>query len=395
MILCEVKNVIRHHRLHTPIHADRILHAILTFVRKNAVFCIAFLAALTTSFIVPPDEQYLSYPDYRTLACLFATLAVVGALGHISFFSILARRIVRIFKTLRSSVTALVCITFVGSMLIANDMALITFLPLGWYVLKDTGNTRYTAFVFIMQNIAANLGGMLTPFGNPQNLYLYSHFEIPTLTFMRVMLPPFLLATALIIAICMIFTPGKRLSLEKGVEQKLPIGKTALYLVLFTAALLMVFRVLPPLFTTLAIIGVLLFFDRDALIHLDYPLLLTFLCFFIFSSNMARIAPVSDLLSSLLSKDVLLCSTLSCQVISNVPSAILLSSFTQNYASLLVGVNIGGAGTLIASLASLITFREYQSHEGGSVRRYLLLFSAINFGLLLILFLFAKFVLFL
>ena len=151
------------------------------FVRKNAVMCIALIAAVTTSIIIPPDKEYLGYFDFRTLTCLFCVLAVVCALKNIRFFYMLARRVVQVFKNARMSVLALVYITFIGSMLIANDMALITFLPLGYLVLDSTGMKKYMAFTYIMQNIAANLGGMLTPFGNPQNLYLYTAFEIPNL----------------------------------------------------------------------------------------------------------------------------------------------------------------------------------------------------------------------
>ena len=144
------------------------------FISRNAVLCVALLAAAVTSIIVPPDAAYLEYFDFKTLACLFCVLAVVCALKNIRFFYMLARQIVRRFRTMRSCVLALVYITFIGSMFIANDMALLTFLPLGFFVLETTGKRKYLAFTFIMQNIAANLGGMLTPFGNPQNLYLYS-----------------------------------------------------------------------------------------------------------------------------------------------------------------------------------------------------------------------------
>ena len=135
---------------------------------------IAMVAAFITSLIIPPDRAYIGYFDYKTLTCLFCVLAVVCALKNINFFYMLARKVVQLFKSARMSVLALVYITFIGSMLIANDMALLTFLPLGYYVLSTTHKEKYMAFTFIMQNIAANLGGMLTPFGNPQNLYLYS-----------------------------------------------------------------------------------------------------------------------------------------------------------------------------------------------------------------------------
>ena len=160
------------------------------FVKENAVLLIAIIAALLTSFIVPPDAKYLEYFDLKTLSCLFCVLAVVCALRNIKFFYTLAREIVRRFKNARIAILALVYITFIGSMLIANDMALLTFLPLGFFILSTTKKEKYLAFTFIMQNIAANRGGMLTPFGNPQNLYLYSKFNIPDGEFVAIMFPP-------------------------------------------------------------------------------------------------------------------------------------------------------------------------------------------------------------
>ncbi|MBO4528940.1 MAG: hypothetical protein J5743_14995, partial [Victivallales bacterium] len=147
---------------------------ILQFIKNNVVLAIAILASAVTTCFVPPDKQWLGYFDWKTLTCLFCTLAVVGALRNILFFTMLAHNIVRLFRTTRTSILALAYITFIGSMFIANDMALLTFLPLGYFVLSSTGNEKHLAFTFIMQNIAANLGGMLTPFGNPQNLYLYT-----------------------------------------------------------------------------------------------------------------------------------------------------------------------------------------------------------------------------
>ena len=356
---------------------------ILAFCKKNAVLCTAVLAAAVTAFFVPPDARYLTYFDFKTLTCLFCVLAVVCALKNIRFFTILARKIVESFRTLRFTVLALVFITFLGSMFIANDMALLTFLPLGYLVLTETGQQKYMAFTFIMQNIAANLGGMLTPFGNPQNLYLYTKFSIPTGEFMKIMLPPFLLAVALI-TLCCLFLPGSRLALESQ-PLKLNRKRTCLYLALFVLAIAIVFRGLPYYVGLLVIPAVLFFVDRNALRRVDYPLLLTFAAFFVFAGNMARIPAVRDLFQFLLQKNTLLFSILSCQCISNVPSAILLSQFTADYAPLLVGVNIGGTGTLIASLASLITFREYTSHNPTKAGSYLVLFSLFNFGFLIIL----------
>ncbi len=354
------------------------------FLLKNEVMCIAVIAAIVTSFFVPPDKAYLEYFDFKTLTCLFCTLAVVCALKNIYFFRIVASEIVRTFKTTRTAVIALVYITFIGSMLIANDMALITFLPLGFYVLTSTENEKYMAFTFIMQNIAANLGGMLTPFGNPQNLYLYSFFEIPTLEFVKIMFLPFIVSIILI-TLCCFTVENKELKIEKPYEKKLDWKRTWIYLVLFAFSIMIVFRTIHFVWGLIIIPTALLFLDRKALKKVDYSLLFTFCAFFVFAGNMSRIPSVSNFLGWLIEKNTLLFGVLSCQVISNVPSAILLSRFTENYSQLLVAVNIGGTGTLIASLASLITFREYVKREPENSRDYIKQFSLYNFGILTIL----------
>ena len=361
-----------------------LLGAVSEFFRKNAVMTVALCAALATSLAVPVDRQYVEYFDFKTLSCLFCVLAVVCALKNVRFFYILAERIVRCCKNARLSVLALVYITFIGSMLIANDMALLTFLPLGYFVLSSTGKEKYMAVTFILQNIAANLGGMLTPFGNPQNLYLYTKFNIPTGEFMTIMAPPFLLAIAMITACCLIFIKAEPMKVADEAAS-LPRGRTVLYLALFALSIAIVFRGIPYQLGLVVIPAVLLFADRKALKMVDYPLLLTFVFFFVFAGNMARIDAVQAVFSALMEKSTLLVSVISCQFISNVPSSILLSQFTENYADLLVGVNIGGAGTLIASLASLITFSQYTAHNPGKTGYYVKLFSAFNFTFLAIL----------
>ena len=350
---------------------------VIGFIKTNAVVLIAAVAALVTAFIIPPDGEYLGYFDFKTLTCLFCVLAVVCALRNIRFFYTMAKAIIRKFRNTKLCILALVYITFIGSMLIANDMALLTFLPLGYFVLHTTGKEKYMAFTYIMQNIAANLGGMLTPFGNPQNLYLYTKFNIPDGEFIRIMFPPFIISIALITALCLIFVKSEPLEIQEKAAE-LPLPRVIIYLILFAVAILIVFRAVPFVVGLIIIPIALLFLDREALKSVDYGLLLTFVFFFIFSGNMARIGVVRDFFSSLLERNTLVFSALSCQVISNVPSAILLSQFTDNYRELLLGVNIGGVGTLISSLASLITFKEYSKDQPGHTVRYLIKFTAYN-----------------
>ena len=374
----------RHYSMHGM---QFTMHNASSFLRKNVVMVVALLAAIVTCFIIPPDKAYLDYFDVKTLTCLFCVLAVVCALKNIQFFYILAKKIVQLFRNARMAILVLVYITFIGSMLIANDMALLTFLPLGYLVLSSTGKQKYMAFTFVMQNIAANLGGMLTPFGNPQNLYLYTKFAIPTLEFMQIMLLPFLVAVLLITICCIVFIKPEPLQVENEKVQ-LPAWRTVLYLALFALSIAIVFRGIPYWIGLIVIPAVLLLVDRKALKMVDYPLLLTFVFFFVFAGNMARIQLVRDLFSGLLEKSTLLFSVLSCQFISNVPSAILLSQFTDNYRELLLGVNIGGVGSLIASLASLITFREYTSHNPGKTGYYMKTFTLFNLLFLVVLVLF-------
>lgn len=251
---------------------------VLQWCRANAMPVIAVLAAAVTAVFVPPDSAYLGYYDVKTLSCLFCILAVVCALRGAGLFPLLAQRLVRAFHTARSAVTALVVVTLIGSMLLTNDTALLTFLPLSWFVLKGTGQTKHTALTFILQNCAANLGGMLTPFGNPQNLYLFNHYTIPNGEFLTIMLPPFLLSTALILACCLLI-PRETLTVP---AQETPVDKRRciVYGVLFCTAAAMVLRGIPYWLGLAAITAALLVLDRRALLGVDWGLLVTFAAFF-------------------------------------------------------------------------------------------------------------------
>ena len=363
---------------------QRFLHMAGHLAKNNVVLIVAVVAAAVTCFFVPFDEEYLGYFDWSTLACLFSTLAVVAAFKNIRFFVWLADLIVRRFKNMRNIALALVFVTFFGSMVMANDMALVTFLPLGYFVLDSCGKKKQTAFVFIMQNIAANLGGMLTPFGNPQNLYLYSYFSIPTGEFFTIMALPFAAAFVMILGVCLFVKPEP--AELKGVPERAPsLWRSVVYGLLFALSLLIVFRVFPYYYGLAAVILALLILDWRALVHVDYSLLLTFCAFFVFSGNLARIPAVEQTLGALVEKDPLAVGVLSCQVISNVPSSVLLSKFTENYPALLIAVNAGGLGTPIASLASLITLNTYRRMLPGQTGKYIVKFLIYNFAFLAVL----------
>ncbi len=375
----------RTENLETPKRrAGRALSAILRFIKRNAVLMIALTAAGITCFFVPIDRDYIDYFDLRTLTCLFCTLAVVAAFRNIKFFEWLAGIIVRRFKNMRKIVLALVFVTYFGSMVMANDMALITFLPLGYFVLDSLGNKKLIAFTFIMQNIAANLGGMLTPFGNPQNLYLYSFYSIGTSEFFKIMAIPFAVAFVLILGVCLFVKPVKA-EISAKIRRNPPVWRVVAYLVLFILSILIIFRIFPYYWGLLAIVAALLVLDFRALLRVDYALLFTFCAFFVFSGNMARIPAIKEVLGSLVALDPLAFGTLACQCISNVPSAVLLSKFTTDYARLLIAVNVGGLGTPIASLASLITLNTFRRVCPGETKRYLAKFFALNFSFLAVL----------
>ena len=359
-------------------------NVILRLLKSYTVLTIATVVAIVTCIFVPPDKEYLGYLDFRTLSCLFCTLAVVSALKEEKFFLWLANKIVARLGNLRRVVLALVFITYFGSMVMANDMALITFLPLGYYALSSCGRRKELAFTFVMQNVSANLGGMLTPFGNPQNLFMYSYFNIPTGEFFAIMALPFGVAFALIVATCFFIKPIEITAIEPVKYSPTP-WRVVLYLALFVVSIMIVFRVF-PYYIGLAVVTVaIIVFVPRALLRVDYGLLLTFVAFFIFSGNLSRIDVVANFLGGLLATCPLLVGTASCQVISNVPSAVLLSRFTTDYRSLLLAVNIGGLGTPIASLASLITLGEYRRRNPFGTAKYLALFLGINFAFMAIL----------
>lgn len=376
------------------------LRRLARIIRQNATASIAAAAALVTMLFVPPDAAYLGYFDLNTLACLFALLAVIRALRNAGFFETVAHAVVRRFKTLRGLGCALVGVTLVCSMFATNDMALLMLLPLSTVTLASTGNERALPFTFVMQAIAANLGGMILPFGNPQNIFLNSRFGIAFPDFLATMALPFAVSVILIALCCLAGFKATPLSsggvpdADASERAPLPRAKTALYLVLFALSLGMVFRVVPFVTGVVIVAAALLFADRRALAHVDWGLLATFALFFVFSGNMARIPEVQGFFSMLLGQSTLVTSALASQVISNVPAAILLAPFVDGYQSLLIGVNIGGAGTLIASLASLIAFNHFRAIKRGmkrpgiqalSTKRYLALFSALNFAFLAVL----------
>lgn len=356
----------------------------LRWFKKEPVLTVSALCMALSMAAVPPSLAYLSYIDFRVLALLFCLMAVVAGLQRHGLFPFLARRVLAGKKGLRTLVLILIFLPFFFSMLVTNDVALITFVPFAILVLTLTGQRRYLIFVVVMQTVAANLGSMATPVGNPQNLYLYSAFSLSAGDFFSTVLPfvglsiPLLGATALL-------CPQKALSvaLPEG-EETLDFRRAAMYLFLFALCLLSVFHVLSAGVLFLIVAAALLLTDRQVFRDLDYSLLLTFVCFFVFAGNIGAIEGVRTVLRRLLADYPLLATAAASQVISNVPAAVLLSGFTEDWRALLLGADIGGLGTPIASLASLISMRLYMKTEGAKVGKYLAVFMAVNAAGLLI-----------
>jgi Na+/H+ antiporter NhaD/arsenite permease-like protein len=348
------------------------------------MFTVSAIAAAATMILVPPDRTYLGYFDWKTLVCLFCVLVIVRAISATGLFSLLAGKLVAKCGNLRSAVMLLTFMTLIGSLLITNDMALLAFLPLGYYVLYHAGAQRYLAYTFIMQTMAANLGGMLTPFGNPQNLYLYSYYSIDTAAFFQLMLPPFIVCVLLTGICCLYIKPLPIETASQPIQDTPDRHKIAVYIILFALVLLAIFRILPYPFALIAPI-VIAFLDRTTIKCADYPLLGTFCAFFVFSGNLSRLSVVETYLGDLVRQHTLLVSAGVSQIISNVPAAVLLSKFTDNYSGLLLGVNLGGVGTPVASLASLITIRHFMQYQPTGGKEFAKWFVVLNIGFLAIL----------
>lgn len=333
------------------------------FARGHAMPIVAVLAALLTCALVPPDAAYASYEDWGTLAKLAAMLLAVGGLRGSGALTAVAVRVVGACHGLRALTFALVGATALASMLVTNDMALLAMLPLAAACLHAAGRLDACAPVFVLQGLAANLCGMLLPFGNPQNIYLAGAFSIPAGEFVSVMLPPFLLATALVALCCLPVGSGR-------VQVRVPaapvcVRQAGCSLAALAACVAAVLGVLPAGWALAASAALAVAGDARALVRTDWGLVVTFAAFFAFSGNLARVGAVRDVLAACLAGGAFVPAALLSQVISNVPAAIVLARFTDAWPGLLVGVNVGGAGTPVASLATLIVIAQYGAAARG------------------------------
>jgi len=348
------------------------------FFKKEPVLCISALCALLSMLVVPPSAAYLAYIDWKVLGLLFCLMAVVAGVQACGLFDVLAQKLLRGCGGLRKLRLMLVLLPFFTSMLITNDVALITFVPFAIAVLGAVGRKDQYIPVIVLQTIAANLGSMALPVGNPQSLFLYTKSGMGMGEYFGVLGIYVILSLIGVVALALAV---KESSIEVAFEKTETIRSKkllAVYAVLFVLAMLVVLRVLDYRIVTLIVLAALLIFDRPILGKVDYMLLLTFVCFFVFSGNLGGLEAVRNMLTGLLQKNAMLTSVLASQVISNVPAAVLLSAFTEDLTGLLVGTNLGGLGTIIASLASLISFKYYLRAEGASAGKYMLHFTLLN-----------------
>lgn len=359
---------------------------IINIIKKDIVLCVSLSLALISMFFVTPDKKYVDYIDFDTLFLLFALMAVMAGYRKQGLFSLGGYALLKKVKSMRQLVCVLVFLPFFFSMVITNDVALITFVPLCISVLNMADLRENVVFVIVLQTLAANLGSMLTPMGNPQNLYLYGQSGMTLMEFIAVTLP-FTAVAALCLILSVFICKNSKINMKiskpvlaENYKKLLPV-----YTVLFILCILCVAKLIPAIAVAAVVLTVVLTVDRSSLKIVDYSLLGTFIGFFIFIGNMSRISWFRDFLEGIIDGHEIIVTELSSQIISNVPSALLLSGFTTDYTGLIIGSNIGGLGTMIASMASLISYRQLAKAYPDKRKKYFILFTLANVLLLIVL----------
>ena len=360
---------------------DNMLQKIIDFIKKETVLTIATVLAVVSAFWVHPGRQYVGYIDWRVLGILLSLMLIVAGFQSNGLFDAIGSRLLAKTKNTAQLMLVLVFLCFFSSMFITNDVALLTFVPFACTILQKCHQERLIVTAFVLQTLAANLGSMLTPVGNPQNLYLYSISGAGLGEFVGWMAPYTLVSGVLLLLVVFVLSAGKRrIALETGsfLQASGASGrkKNGIYLALFVLSLLSVARVLPWELMLAVVLIVLIFTDRAVFLQVDYCLLFTFISFFIFIGNMGNIEAVRSVLQSLVAGREL--GIGASQIISNVPATLLLADFTQDIKNLTIGVNLGGLGTLIASMASLISYKIYAHNYNKTKGRYLLWFTIAN-----------------
>ena len=356
------------------------------FIHKETVLFIAGLCALATMFLIPPDREYLGYIDFRVLCLLLCLMAVVAGFKNVGAFQWLTYQLLHRIHSGRILGITLVLLPFFSSMMVTNDVALLVFVPFTMILLAQLKCKKSIVPIIVLQTVAANLGSMATPVGNPQNLYLYAFYHLSAGEFFSVTLPLTAISFVCLTAAAFPILPHALPNQDLKIKKIRNVRELLIYAALFVLCLLTVFRVVPYPITTVIIVVTLAIIQRELLKEIDYLLLATFVCFFIVSENLGRMTAVSTFLQSLLGRSSLLTAVGASQVISNVPAAVLLSGFTEQWRAILAGVNIGGLGTPIASLASLITLKLYMRWPNANTVRFICVFTLANLiGLMILL----------
>ena len=362
----------------------------LRYIKKDPVLFASGILAIVSCFFVHPDPGYLEYIDWRVLGILFSMMLVVAELVRIGVFSRLTDMLLAKVRTSTAVSLILVWLCFFMGMVLTNDVTLVTMVPFAIGVMNSFGDRKNTTFTLILMTVAANLGSMQTPIGNPQNLYLYTKYQVPLGDFLKLMLPYSLLSLVLVtLAVFILCKKSDADNKKTNVHKPLNKLRLTISLVMFIFCLMVVARIFDYRLVLAVLIPAMLIMDRKAFHYVDFTLLVTFLFFFIFVGNMGRIDAVRQAIGDVVGQAPVLTAVLSSQVISNVPAALLLSAFTKNGNALIIGTNLGGLGTLIASMASLITYKFHQAMpkpEGKTAPSYIPAFTVINIIFLLVLF---------
>lgn len=350
---------------------NHMVKRILQYFRRETVLSAALVCALLSFLLTPPSVIHLQGIDTTTLLMLFSLMTIVAGFRRMGALDAVSRKLTRRVTTLRGLSAVMVALCFALSMLVTNDVALLTLL------LFRAGGQKSTIWTVVLETVAANLGSMVTPIGNPQNLYLYTSGRLTALDFLSLLAPYAAVALALLLALCLLL-PKERVAVDTSARAPLARKMLTLYGALSALALLAIAKVLPAWALAAAVFLGTLALDRGTIRQVDYTLLATFVCFFVFVASVKACVPVRAWLEAMMARSPMAVALLTSQVISNVPACLLLSPFTQDAKALALGVDLGGLGTLIASLASLISFRLYGAGEGARKGRYFAVFTGVN-----------------
>jgi Na+/H+ antiporter NhaD/arsenite permease-like protein len=373
---------------------ENVMKRIYNYLKKDAVLTISWVLAIISMLFIKPDKAYAGYIDWRSLGILWSLMIITKGYMQNGIFEKIGHALLARTRKMWQLIAVLVGLNFFSSMIITNDVSLITFVPFAIMMLKQCGRQELMIPVVVLQTIAANLGSMLTPIGNPQNLYLHGLAGTGIGEFIMWLLP-YTIASALLLVISILLIKNKNEIIciedtDSEAAHNTSVPRVMAYSVLFVLALLVVARVLTWYILAAAVLITVLLLEKNVLAKADYALLLTFIGFFIFTGNMGRVEPVAHFLAGIVNGWELEAGIITSQCISNVPAALLLSEFTDNIKNLAIGVNIGGLGTLIASMASLISYKLYANEVPEKKGKYFAVFTVYNIIFLVVLYVFTK-----